>query len=191
MKKALLILSLAIGIASCATPPKNFTYFYQNENTGLEKRIDINGYYVSQHGCDSSFFSVYTFYPNGLFTIATTSILSPELTECFVKGGNSNICEYPLWGTYRIENDLIKTQVIRLEGNACTIFRDYQILPDGSIVNVSDYVEPQYTNLGYMENYPSFRNNDCKKAATFYPLATKRDSTDCPLLKKKWFWKKK
>lgn len=190
MKRNLIILFATALLLSCAAPPKNFSYFYRNENTKPDKLINIEGYYVSQHGCDSSFFSVYMFYPTGLFTIATTSKLLPELTDCFEKGGKSAICKYPLWGTYRIEGDLIRTQVIRPEGNGCTIFRDYKILPDGNIVNVSDYVEPRYTNLKYMENYPSFKDNPCETEAVFYPLQSKRDSTDCPWLRKKWFWDK-
>lgn len=191
MKKSFIILIFTTVAVSCATAPKNFTYFHRNENTGLDKLIDINGYYVSQRECDSTFFSIYMFYPNGLFTIATTSSLSPELIECFEKGGNTTLCKYPVWGTYRIEDNLIRTQVIRFDGSGCTIFRDYRIQPDGSIVNVSDYVEPEYTNLGYMKNYPSFRDNECAKNAAFHSTKTKRDSTECPLLKKKWFKEKK
>jgi len=171
----------------CISAPKNFTYYYEDIYTGLDTIIDINGYYVSQHECDSSFFSVYMFYPNGLFTIATTSHVSSDLLKCFLQGGNDIVCKYPLWGTYRIKNDTIKTQTIRMEGNGCVIFRDYKILPDKSIVNISDYVEPQYTILGYMQNYPSFKENRCEKKANFYPMLTKRDFTECPFLKKKWF----
>lgn len=191
MKKYIPILFPLFFWIGCAVAPPNFTYFYKDENTGLDKLIDIDGYYVSQRECDSTFFSMYMFYPNGLFTIATMSSLHPELTECFAKGGNSPLSKYPIWGTYRIEGNLIKTQVIRFEGKGWTIFRDYRIQSDGSIVNVSDYIEPEYTNLGYLENYPSFKNNDCEKLATFYQLQTKRDSTECPLLKKKWFREKK
>ena len=186
MKKLFPILFFILVLVGCQSP-KNFTYRYTGENTGLDKLIDINGYYISQHGCDSAFYSMYMFYPDGLFTIATTSKISDELIDCFEKGGKSNICRYPLWGTYRIEGNLIKTQAVRTEGNGCVIFRDYRILPDKKIVNVSDYVQPQYTNLGYMENYPSFTENSCEKVAEFYTLESKRDSTECPLLKKKWF----
>lgn len=184
MKKIIPTLLFAIIFYACAIQPKNFTYHYKNEYTGLDKLIDINGYYVSQHGCDSTFYSMYMFYPNGLFTIATTSKILPELIDCFTHGGISPICQYPLWGTYQLEGDLIKTQVIRKEGNGCTIFRSYRILADKSIVNISDYVEPQYTNLGYMSNYPSFENNPCAKAAEFYPLPAKRKPQDGSFLKK-------
>lgn len=176
----------AVLFCSCGGP-KNFTYRYRNENTGLEKLIDINGYYVSQHACDLSFYSVYMFYPGGLFTIATTSELLPDLVDCFGGGGKSAVCSYPLWGTYKVEGELIRTQTIRMEGNGCVIFRDYRILPDKKLINISDYVQPEYTNLGYMENYPSFKENSCGKTARFYPLETKRNIADCPLLNKKWF----
>lgn len=183
--KNIYIIVLCLGalfFSGCQSLPKNFSYRYDGNNTGLENRIDINGYYVSQHGCDSAFFSMYMFYPDGLFTIATTSSISPELVGCFEKGGTSSICQYPLWGVYRIDGDTIKTQVIRSEGNGCVIFRDYKILTDGNVVNISDYVEARYTNLGYMQNYPSFAQNACPVPAKFHPLQSKRDVSECPFL---------
>jgi len=190
MKNITFIFLILVLISGCAGP-KNFTYKYQKEITGLEKLIDINGYYISQHGCDTSFYSIYMFYPDGLFTIATTSQILPELIDCFKNGEKSAVCKYPLWGTYRIEGNLIKTQVLRMEGDGCVIFRDYKILLDGNIINVSDYVQPEYTSLGYMENYPSFTANPCEKIALFHPLSSKRNISDCPLLNKKWFNNKK
>jgi len=187
--KNLYILFTIAAFYSCGAP-KNYTYYYSGENSDLNKLININGYYVSQHGCDSTFFSIYMFYPDGLFTIATTANVSPELVDCFTSGGSSNTCKYPSWGTYRIEGGLIKTQTIRTEGNGCVIFRDYKILDNGSILNISDYVQPEYSNLGYMKNYPSFKTNECKVAAKFYPTESKRKTDECPLLKKKWFMKK-
>ena len=189
MMRSLFIIFIAIIFFGCGAP-KNFSNRYDGNNTGLDKLININGYYISEHGCDSAFFSIYMFYPDGLFTIATTSRITDELTDCFENGGKNNICKYPLWGTYIVEGDIIKTQVIRPEGNGCVIFRDYRILPNREITNISDYVQPEYTNLGYMENYPSFTSNPCEKAAKFYPLKNKRDSSECTLLKKKWFLKR-
>lgn len=173
MKKILFVLIVAVISHGCASYPKNFTYKYQKENTGLEQLIDIDGYYVSQLGCDSTFFSMFMFYPDGLFLIATISEVTPELIDCFENDSHSKICKYPLWGIYRLEGNLIKTQVIRPEGSGCVIFRDYRILEDKSLVNISDYVEPQHTNLAYMANYPSFLNNECEKKILFYPLKKK------------------
>lgn len=187
MRTSLFILLCMLCLYSCVSSPPNFSYRYENRNTGLDKLIDINGYYVSQQECDSAFFSMYMFYPNGLFSIATTSGISPELVDCFEKGGKSKLCQYPIWGTYRLEGNLIKTQALRMEGGGCVIFRDYRILANKTIANLSDYVQPQHTVMGYMTNYPSFETNPCEKLALFYPLTTKRDSTECPFLNKKWF----
>lgn len=185
MNKIVYILSL-LCMLGCGAPA-NFTLRYQDRDTGLDRLIDIEGYYVSPFGCDSSFFSVYMFYPDGLFTIATTTDVSAQLAQCFAHGGKSTVCKYPLWGVYEVSGDTIKTQTLRLDGNGCVIFRNYRILPDRSIVNISDYVEPRYTSLRYMANYPSFKVNECETRALFYPVDTKRSESECPLLKKKWF----
>lgn len=175
MKYTVLIIFI-LFLSACGVP-KNFTMRYSGEDTRLADKIDINGYYVSPHGCDSSFFSLYMFYPDGLFLIATTSEISPELIDCFLQGGKSTVCDYPLWGLYEVVGDTIKTQVLRSEGGGCVIFRDYQInVSTRKIQNISDYVEPSQTNLGYMKNYPSFYNNKCSQIAKFYPMSSKRTS---------------
>lgn len=184
----ILVFSLALLGSCISLKPKDFTYQYKNEYTGLDTLININGYYSSQRECDSTFYSIYFFYPNGLFTIATGTDLS-EVVKCFEdKDRKSAVCDYPSWGVYRMVDDTIKTQTVRQEGiGFCTIFRDYKIEKDKSIVNISDYVIPENSNLAYMANYPSFRESRCQEVAKLYPLAEKRDSTRCPYLKKKWF----
>ena len=178
MKRCIYIL-IVLLVFGCSSLPKDFTYRYDGINTGLDALINIDGYYVSEHGCDSAFYSVYMFYPDGLFTIATVSKVSDELIDCFA-GRDSNIYKYPSWGIYRVENGLIRTQVLRAEGNRFTIFRDYRILPDGNIVNISDFVKPEYSRLGYLKNYPSFLENSCEKPAVFYPLNMKREKKKGP-----------
>lgn len=186
MKKVVYICLLFLLLCRCGAP-KNFSYRYTGMGTGLESRININGVYISEHGCDSAFYSLFMFYPDGLFTIATTSEISHELIDCFARGGKSTLCKYPVWGFYRLHGDTIRTQVVRQDGGGFVIFRDYLIVSGKEIVNISDYVEPAYTNLGYLENYPSFYNNTCGKPARFYPLNSKRDIVECPLLDKGWF----
>lgn len=185
----IVLISILLSLAySCSSGPKDFTYKYKGEYTGLDKLINIDGYYVVQRECDSAFFSMFMFYPDGLFTIATTSEILPELADCFENGGKDKICKYPSWGTYFVENDTIKTQVIRQEGiGLCTIFRDYKILPDGNLMNISDYVHPENTKIGYMKNYPSFFENRCMEKAQFVPLNKKRNVQACPYIKSKWF----
>jgi hypothetical protein len=128
------------------------------------------------------------FYPDGLFTIATGTDLT-DVVKCFQdENMKSVVCDYPLWGVYRVEGNIIKTQTIRQEGiEMFTIFRDYEILPDKKLVNLNEYVYPEKTKIGYMKNYPSFMENECLVQATFHPLETKRSSSKCPYLNKKWF----
>ena len=190
MRKLLIIICSAILLASCQSVPKNYSHFYTSQDTGLDSLINIDGYYVMQRECDSTFFSVVMFYPDGLFTIATTSELMPELINCFEQGGTSLICRYPSWGTYIVERDTIRTQTIVTDGHGCIIFRDYRILADKSIVNISDYVDHKATNLGYMNNYPSFRQNNCSRSAIFTPFNAKRYEAECPFINKKWFRQK-
>lgn len=178
-------------IWSCATMrPKDFTYTYDKTYTGLDKLIRTDGYYIVQRECDSAFFSIFMFYNDGLFTLATGTDVA-EIAECF--GNNSkksSVCDYPAWGTYRIAGDTVKTQTVKQEGvGFATIFRDFIVLPDKSLINISEYANPEKTNIGYMKKYPSFYTNKCGEEARFYPLETKRDSAHCPYLNKGWFSK--
>lgn len=194
MKKTLsvsLYIIVSVFVISCTSvKPTDFSFYYNQNDTGLASRINTEGYYVSTRECDSTFFSVYMFYPDGLFTIATTSNVS-LVSDCFTRGGDSKVCQYPSWGTYRLSGDTIKTQTIIIEGMATScIFRDYLILADSSIVNISDYVNPAKTKLMYMANYPSFTQNRCGIPARFFPSKKKRNKSDCPYIHKKWFYGK-
>jgi hypothetical protein len=176
MKKLMIIYRLiasifCTAILSCSTLPPNFTYAQNNRLACLEEKISIDGYYVSERGCDSTFYSVFRFFPDGSFAVAMTSELFPELIRCFFsESKKSSYCKYILHGYYLLEGNLIKTQVLWPVGNGCVIFRDYRILNEGAIVNVSDYVQAEYSNLGYIKNYPSFYENPCAKKAVFYPI---------------------
>lgn len=178
-----------IGFGCTSLRPADFSYVYQRQkDTGLSQLIDINGCYVSQRECDPDFFSIYMFYSDGLFTIATTSD-ADTLLSCFENGGNSNLCKYPSWGIYTVSGDTIKTQTVFIQGiGTSTTFRDYLILPDKSIQNISDYVNPAKTKLRY-KSYPSFHFNECIETARFIPLSKKRSRKDCPYLKYSWFYK--
>lgn len=187
MSKHYFYILLFLLLTACGLP-KNFTNYCLEENTGLGERININGIYISPYDCDSSFYTAYTFYSNGLFMSATTDSISEDIMSCFKREGTAITKNYPLWGIYKIVGDTIKTQSIRKEGNGCVIFRDYIITPDGTLINISDYVESEHTNLAYMKYYPSFRNNSCAYVAKFISLEERRDSTDCPFLYKKEFY---
>ena len=186
------IIFITVFLYSCTiVKPKDFTYLYTKEYTGIDSLIRTDGYYIFQRECDTAFHSAVMLYPDGLFAIATGTDLS-IIAECFAGyTGNSAICKYPSWGIYKIAGDTIKTQTVRDEGIAmATIFRDYLILPDKSLINISDYIYPENTKIGYMANYPSFHENLCKEKAVFYPLQSKMDFSRCPYINKKWFIQK-
>lgn len=184
---------VTFSVLSCITlKPKDFTYQYKKEYTGLDTLISIDGYYISDRGCDTAFHSIFKFYPDGLFIIATGTDLT-EVVKCFNNDldKNNTICKYPSWGVYRVMNDTIKTQTVRHEGiGFCTIFRDYKISNNRTITNISDYVIPENSNIGYMTRYPSFTENACSKSSTFYPLKNDISTEKCPFFNKKWFYRK-
>lgn len=184
-----LFLSLLFVISACSVKkPKDFSYRYnQTINTGLDQKLNMDGYYALHRECDSAFSSVFMFYPDGLFVIATGTDLA-EVSNCLATNASSTICNYPSWGVYKLVDDTIKTQSVLVLGfTGITIFRDYLVQADGTLVNLSDYVFPENSNVGHMREYPSFTQNRCQKVAVFTPLKTKRDASQCPLMRSKWF----
>lgn len=171
MKNIILLLFILFWLSSCNSTPKNFTLHSQITNTNLHHLIPIEGIYISEHACDSNFFSIFRFYQDGRFKLATTTIINSELLMCFADKGKEKVCNYIQEGRYELKKDTIKTQTILNIGSGCVIFRDYLIFPDKSIKNISDYVQPEHTNLAYMKNYPSFYENPCSKKAKFQPFS--------------------
>lgn len=177
-------------LISCSVNiPKGFTYTYSKGiNAGLDSLIDIDGYYLTQRNCDSSFFSTFVFYSDGLFAIATGSELN-DVNECFFSDDKTILCNNIAWGIYTVNSDTIKTQTIRQEGMAsCIIYRDYLIGKNNTLINISDYVNPKSTKIGYMSNYPSFTNSNCITNSRFFKnRKAKRKASFCPYINKKWF----
>ncbi|MDL2224471.1 hypothetical protein LJB92_04070 [Bacteroidales bacterium OttesenSCG-928-M06] len=178
MKNTIYFFLFIFTLSGCKSTPNNFTFIYKGEDTGLSQLIDINGLYIAEHACDSTFFSIFRFYSDGRFKIATTSTLTDDLFSCFIEMNTNNYCKYILDGLYILEKDTIKTQVIWPVGNGCTIFREYTITPDNNIINISDYVEHIYSNLAYIRNYPSFYNNPCPKKIKFIRLKDLQEVKD-------------
>lgn len=185
MMKKLFFLAAIICLLSCASHPKGFSYVFDGQQTGLDELINIDGYYVTEEKCDSPFFSISMFYPNGMLTLATVSDIDTDLISCFESGGKSWYCDYPSWGTYRIVNDTIKTQVYQdlgIWGGRFIVFRDFVVKSPTEIILVKMHCVDK--NVGACNRAPEY---ECPKASTFFPLETKRDWRESPLLKKKWF----
>jgi hypothetical protein len=173
-KKALYLFFLTVISISCCTYPQNFIYyFYSLKDMKCNQTIDTEGYYITQRECDTMAYSIFRFYPNGEFSIATTNTISPELINCFTDNTNNRSCDYLLHGVYAVEGDTVKTQIIWPADNKCTIFCNYRILSDGYIVNISEYAHTEYPNRN-LKGYPSFYNNPCEKKALFHPFTNEK-----------------
>ncbi|WP_280646891.1 MULTISPECIES: hypothetical protein [unclassified Dysgonomonas] len=183
------IISLIISVfMCCSSRPNYFSNYYTGQYTGLDTLIDIQGYYVSPF-CDSSAYYMVMFYNNGLLLNARTS--DPDnkyFVECFNGQHEDENFE---WGCYEIHGDTIKTQTCLDYGpvyGAYTIFRDYLIGADNKLQQISDYLLDDVKKQ-YLNKWKYGKSQFCQPSS-FHPLASKRDSSDCELLKKKWFYKK-
>lgn len=163
----LIITLLSVLLSACSSLPKNYSNYPLEDNTGLDQLIRIDGCYVFQRACDPEFFSICRFSPDGNYRVASAKTISPELIRCFVSDDQSILCNNILAGRYRLAGDTIRAEAIWPVGNGCVVFRDYLISQDKLLYNLNEYIEPDYSNLGYLRNYPSFFVNDCMKPAEF------------------------
>ena len=108
----IVISGLFVGCA--VIEPSDFTYIVDNNYTGITL-IPVNGYYAAHRACDSPLYVLFMFYTNGLF-VSATDTNAENLKPCFAANEKSKKCRYPLWGTYRIAGDTIRTQAIKQEG---------------------------------------------------------------------------
>lgn len=181
---------ISIILISCGTSkPEGFTYTYLKDgDRGLSNLIDIDGYFITQRECDSTFFSAFMFYKEGVYCSVTGTDLN-NVKDCFTSNEKTVLCRNLSWGLYTVKGDTIKTQTLREEGITYSIiYRDYLIRNDKSLVNINDYVNPNAKMVGYMLNYPSFHTNMCPQKVEFYRTKkAKRNISFCPYIKKKWF----
>ena len=86
MKNILFLFPITLLLmAGCVSVrSSDFIYFYDRKDTGLSSRINIDGYYVSERECDSTFFSVFMFYPDGLMPILLLNVFQQEVNLKYV-----------------------------------------------------------------------------------------------------------
>ncbi|MDU1891470.1 MAG: hypothetical protein E6767_12350 [Dysgonomonas sp.] len=178
-------------ISCLSKKPQGFTYQYTGNYTGLDTLINIDGYYkVPYNSCIDDKSHIYLMlYPDGLLnTVAYTASDETELIDCFKYGGKN--CAFVQWGTYWIRDDTLKIQKIMntglvAQGNV-TYFYNFQILPTKELLYISKHCITK--EIPECNQDPV---NPCPKVADFFPLEKKRETTDCPHLKKGWFKAKK
>ena len=185
-------------------------------HTGLDTLLNIDGYYVSlitdtlrskesstlDTDLDSSalvlkqrYLSV-LFYDNGLCSSLNTreafsdaTVMKSTLDTLYSNQSFENVYykEYNTsWGTYEVHNDTIKAYFIEnLLGCDATrkniVANTYLISDDRKLKQI--YASNSNKFYGYTKTLDI-------PYATFYSIANKRDSTECPYLTKKWFYKK-
>ncbi|MFT4073170.1 MAG: hypothetical protein QM654_14750 [Dysgonamonadaceae bacterium] len=193
MKNILLFMLGTALLISCSTiKPRGFTYTFEDTSTGLDTLINIDGYYLSNQYCDSTYVDAFMFYDNGLFI--TTGTWSDSINRIVRSFKDIKSERNFIWGTYRIINDTIKTQDIYTNGWLYGPFLNesvFVILPNKRVVQLSFMKTVGIVGKYGARDFIDCSDNPCVSPAKFYPLESKRDYHECPWLKKKWFYKKK
>ena len=192
MKYILFVIIAGIFLISCSyTKPRGFTYRFDNEYTGLDTLINIEGFYLSHKYCDTAYTAGFMFYPNGLFL--TAGIWGNSIDKVIITFKDISTERSFTWGTYRIINDTIKTQNIFTNGwlYSPSIGESlFLILPDKKITQLSlKKIAGDVSTYG-AQDFVDCSDNPCVSIGEFHPLESKRDYQDCPWLEKKWFYSK-
>lgn len=178
MKKNIILTFLSIlCISSCTFPfmtTRSFKLKYDGKNTGLDKRIEMNGVYYSPEILryntisDSIYKSSDTgdallFYSDGIYINTLTDNpldnFSHDKSTYNIVGG--------FWGRYILKGDTIIGQRLNMSRTEGTVYTDKLI-----IVNST-----QIRTIGSELTY------------TFIPLENRMDSANW-MFEKKWFYKK-
>ncbi len=171
--KIISILVLSLFLVSCGlfrlrNKPKEFTYLYDVKNTGLEKLIYTDGVFTSDDPERSQRYFV--FFNDGLITSSEYILPTSDSIRIFNHQNN--------WGTYIVEDSIIKTQIIvdlGLDGGVGASRRFFKILNS-----------KQIKCIGYISDHGVYFKQDV--TYNYQPLPNRIDSADCWILKKKWFW---
>jgi len=176
---------------------KSLTLCFNNENTGIEKLIDINGcYFTKTHQSrlvnlkniqprdtiDRSF----VFYKNGLFV--------EDFNSSFFYQTHVNIKDYEntsggTWGMYQLSGDTIKAQIITSPGGTYFVKGEFwfKIIDFTTIellcikystdISSNDIIEFQQKNAGKS-------NLICR----FAPVEILPNAQQSWIIGEKWFW---
>lgn len=189
--------------------------FNPNVYTGIDTLINLNGYYMidttSYEGhtiTDSKgdtivpihqLFRSVMFYNNGLcmassiMSTNTADDLRPLLDTLYsdmtfsIKNKNISYKKYSSdWGTYELHADTINVFIIENTPSPF-INKRKQVIQENYIIYGRQNIRRIYSSIPKTIN----RYNDPDEIVTleFHSLRNKRDSTECPYLGKKWFYK--
>ena len=150
--------------------PKNFTFLYEEQNTGIDTLINVDGYYYSD---SIPFNNFYLLYRDG--SIRNTS-------EKGITKSNHKYSASPVWGVYKIMGDTITSQLIMNFGGS----RDMGVKTDKFIIKSKNELE--YYSTSCCNSNP----NDViiKQSLYFYSYPNRSDSAHW-VKNHRWFWKDK
>ncbi len=179
MKRAIKIVSVILFsffLVSCGlfrhrNKPKEFTYLYDTQNTGLDKLIYTDGVFVSNVPRTNKYI---IFFNDGLACTPDVFPTRDSIGLTYPK----RITDKHMWGTYIVEDSIIKNQGIvdlGLDGGIGVSKWFFKILNP-----------KQIKKIGYISDHGVYFKQDI--IYNYQPLYNRMDSADCWLLKKKWFW---
>lgn len=217
MKSIIIGLFFCFFINSCgiintsSQVKKKFTYCYDGQYTGIDKLINVDGYYTigeerDTYGINAVFIhKIDTFNTNFMFWRDGTFLYNffdynndiPKYLKNIVdntkKGKKDNFYKYFSWGRYIICGDTIKAQYIHAPNGLNDFWYGYEIA--FKIINKTTlkYLPTESKTLNYYAT--DIEINEMKEnekqskylPATFVPVEV-IPSSDCWIKKKKWFW---
>ena len=182
MKHAISFLLILFGFSSCAIimesfKPKGFTYRYKAEYTGIDTLLNIDGYFLNDSSCKAVMF-----YRDGSAAVMEVVDEGDLLQE-----NKNKYYYYPRWGSYRIEGDTIKAQIIYSYGGTRSIEAGFYCY----IIKSRDSLE--YFTRGYYTDSTAFKKKYVEETVNipliYHPYPGRMDSINWTK-KHRWFWDK-
>ncbi|MDP4291183.1 MAG: hypothetical protein Q8908_08890 [Bacteroidota bacterium] len=216
----ILTITFLLTLSACwnfHTVPKaikrNFTYCYDGKKTGIESKLNINGYFVSAEPFDrymignfkkheiDTFYNYTMFFEDGIFVdnfqdenlirkLKGQSNIQQYIKEIIEdKGSKSSSLFYESgrWGRYIINGDTIKGQYIAHYGYLWPAFEIWY-----KIIDRNTFIEFNWKSIDKMsktdlQNEEAYKREKKYYPSKFIPLPAK-PSSDCWLKKEDWFW---
>lgn len=179
IKKIIFLSLICLATSSCLTrtwfKPKDFTYQYDGENTGLDSLINIEGCFTSNNFQENHPRYI-VFFRDGLICLPD---VAPEKNK-FKKTYPKEMTDKHIWGKYIVEGNQIKIQqVLDTGADGGVIINQYTL----SIESPIQIKLIAWGNKGTTVPVQNIVYN-------FQSLENRIDSSSCWLFKKRWFYKK-
>lgn len=182
MKKSSLIICIGCFVlSSCGcgfnflynSRPKPWTHLYvENNYTGIDTLIAVGGYYLSQHtySVDSKKDTLQTIH---------TDLIIPEFNKEF-----HSIMFYTNGLCVSLNTRITFSNVSEIIPTLDTLYSSLDF------TNKNKSVFFKINNTSNSNKQYGYKDSLNIPSSTFYSVVEKRDSTECPYLENKWFYKK-